>query len=129
MQDNRIRGACSMSAASQPLPCGSRRRRQGQPVSAADGATAWTYLTVAQAAHRLGVSEKTIRRRLTLLAAQGAAIRVGAAWRIDPNGLHLISDLPVDDGRTGSPPRVRVRVPSTSTRSTAKKSSGLEWPS
>lgn len=44
-------------------------------------------LTVAAAASREQVSERTIRRMLAQLAAEGGAWKIGATWRIDPGAL------------------------------------------
>ena len=127
MQDHRIRDWCVVSAPTKSPPCHERRRRKAQPMAVSDG-TAWTYLTVAQAAHRLAVSEKTIRRRLPALEAAGAAFRIGSAWRIDPHKLHLIHEVSADhEGSEQS--SSRVRLPATTRRQSAKMGTGMEWPS
>lgn len=86
-----------------------------------------TPLTVAQAAKRLGVSEKWVRRRLSALAAMNppGAHRTSdsprAPWRIIPAALERLCDAGTVEPEPAKPPRGR--------RSTAgaKKRSATRW--
>lgn len=92
-----------------------------------EGADDTGLLTVAQAARRLGVCGKTIRRRLSRLERAGAAWRIGRAWRIDPTKLDMIRDTPLDERLPGSEPPAR-RSSGQQNRRAARRS-GMEWPS
>ena len=71
---------------------------RGAPV--APTALSAAPLTVAAAAQREQVSERTIRRMLAQLAAEGGAWKIGASWRIDPGAL---------DARRSQGPSPRAR--------------------
>jgi len=78
-------------------------------------------LTVAGAAQRERVAQRTVRRWLPALEADGGAWRVGTHWRIDPKAL--------DHRRTESRrPRARKARANVGVGSTAPANDAMGWP-
>lgn len=92
-----------------PSPLALWRQSQGMPSPEDD-----LPLTVKQAAARLKVHTKTIRRRLPLLTAMDppGAYKVGAHWRIVPAGLDALHEA-APASPTASPTRRPRARPST----------------
>lgn len=76
-------------------------------------------LTVPEAAERERVSERTIRRALPTLAADGGAWQLGTAWRIDPAALTAHRARPRPRAARLAPPGTGRRRPVTPTTSTS----------
>jgi excisionase family DNA binding protein len=114
----------SLGAGGAAIACDQCRPADGESVREIDvaavpqpRAAASVPLTVAQAAQRENVSERTIRRWLSELEADHGAWRVGTVWRIDPKAL--------DQRRTRGPQSRPRRSPTQPPRK--KSPNPLAW--